>query len=134
MSEGDNTPELVGERIASLVAKSLVSRDGSSPTGRWRLLETIRAYATEKLAESGEANVAARRHAEFLRDFMVPDPTNPVLRISTEDVSGYGQEIDNVRAALDWSFSPVGDAMIGVFYHGCVCARVVAPRACRRMP
>jgi tetratricopeptide (TPR) repeat protein len=114
MSDGDNAPEVVAEGIASLVAKSLVSRDGSSPTGRWRLLETIRAYAAEKLAESGEANIAARRHAEFFQDFIVPTATNPVLRISNDDVARYGREIDNVRAALDWSFSPMGDAAIGV--------------------
>jgi predicted ATPase len=35
---------------------------------RWRLLETIRAYALEKLVESGEAEWVARRHAQFFRD------------------------------------------------------------------
>jgi hypothetical protein len=33
---------------------------------------------------------------------------------TAEDMARYGREIDNVRAALDWSFSPVGDAAIGV--------------------
>ena len=114
MSESDDAPAVVGEGIASLVAKSLVSRDGSSPAGRWRLLETIRAYALEKLAESGEVSMAARRHAEFLRDLIVPPATASVLRLSVDDVARFGQEIDNVRAALDWSFSPGGDASIGV--------------------
>jgi tetratricopeptide (TPR) repeat protein len=45
---------------------------------------------------------------------MVPTTTNPVLRISNDDVARYGQEIDNVRAALDWSFSPGGEATIGI--------------------
>ena len=50
------------EGIANLVAKSLLSSDGSPPGGRWRLLETIRAYALEKLAEKGETdNVAPVR-------------------------------------------------------------------------
>ena len=60
MSESDDAPAVVDEGIANLVAKSLVSRDGSTPAGRWRLLETIRAYALEKLAEIGEVSVAAR--------------------------------------------------------------------------
>jgi predicted ATPase len=34
--------------------------------GRWSLLETIRAYAFEKLVESGEAEVIARRNAEYI--------------------------------------------------------------------
>jgi len=114
MSESDDAPAVVDEGIANLVAKSLVSRDGSTPAGRWRLLETIRAYALEKLAEIGEVSVAARRHAEFFRDLIVPAGTNEVLRLSIDDVARYGREIDNVRAALDWSFSQGGDAAIGV--------------------
>jgi predicted ATPase/DNA-binding winged helix-turn-helix (wHTH) protein len=115
MSERDDARATVGEGIANLVAKSLVSRDGAIPAGRWRLLETIRAYALEKLAETGEINIAARRHAEFFRDLIVPVGTNEVLRLSMDDVARYGREIDNVRAALDWSFSSGGDAVIGVF-------------------
>ena len=114
MSESDDARAVVDEGIANLVAKSLVSRDGSTPAGRWRLLETIRAYALEKLAEIGEVSVAARRHAEFFRDLIVPAGTNEVLRLSIDDVARYGREIDNVRAALDWSFSQGGDAAIGV--------------------
>ena len=115
LSDGDDAPAVVDEGIASLVAKSLVSRDGSTPAGRWQLLETIRAYALEKLVERGEASVAARRHAEFFRDLIVPARTSEVLRLSIEDVARFGREIDNVRAALDWSFSSGGDAVIGVF-------------------
>ena len=114
MNESDDAPTDIGEDIASLVAKSLVSRDGSTPAGRWRLLETIRAYALEKLAERDEVNETARRHAEFFRDLIVPATTSSVLRISVDDVARFGREIDNVRAALDWSFSPTGDAAIGV--------------------
>ncbi len=114
MSESNDAPARIGDGIASLVAKSLVSRDGSTSAARGRLLETIRAYALEKLAESGETNLAARRHAEFFRDIIVPTGTGPVLQISVDDVAYFGREIDNVRAALDWSFSPTGDAPIGI--------------------
>ncbi len=100
--------------ISSLVAKSLVTLDGSVSASRWRLLETIREYAHEKLQQCGEADQAARRHAEFLRDLFAsaaPDSSSPP---SVEDMARYRQEIDNVRAALDWSFSPAGDTAIGV--------------------
>src|SRR5262249_43820982 len=111
---GGPPPAVIGEGIASLVAKSLVTRDGLTPAGRWRLLETIRSYALEKLAESGETNKTARRHAEFFRKLVVPAVTSEVLRISVDDVARFGREIDNVRAALDWSFSSTGDAAMGV--------------------
>jgi len=114
VSDGDDAPTTIGEGIASLVAKSLVTRDGSTPAGRWRLLETIRTYSLEKLSESGETNETARRHAEFFRKLIVPVATSEVLRISVDDVARFGREIDNVRAALDWSFSPTGDPAIGV--------------------
>src|SRR5262249_36408206 len=53
--------------LFSLVSKSLCERINATPT-RWRLLETIRAYAAEKLTEAGEHHAAARRHAEHFRD------------------------------------------------------------------
>jgi len=68
---GDSTAPAVVESIANLVAKSLVTRDGSVPAGRWRLLETIRAYGLGRLAESGDAEQVTRRCAEFFRDLFV---------------------------------------------------------------
>jgi predicted ATPase/DNA-binding winged helix-turn-helix (wHTH) protein len=56
------------EEITNLFAKSLVELDGPAPSGRWRLLETTRAYALEKLAQRGETDQIARRCAEFVRD------------------------------------------------------------------
>ena len=114
VSVGDDAAAVIGEGIANLVSKSLVTRDGSTPAGRWRLLETIRAYALEKLTERDEVDATARRHAEFFRNLIVPAAKSSVLRISVDDVARYGREIDSVRAALDWSFSPTGDAAIGV--------------------
>jgi predicted ATPase len=48
----------VMEGLVNLVDKSLVMRDPSEPAGGWRLLDSIRAYALEKLVESGEAGDA----------------------------------------------------------------------------
>jgi predicted ATPase/DNA-binding winged helix-turn-helix (wHTH) protein len=104
----------VVEGIANLVAKSLVTLDGSAPSNRWRLLETIRVYALEKLAKSGEAEQAARRHAEFFRDLVTPSAGGSRSQPSVEELARYGREIDNVRAALDWSFSSLGDPAIGI--------------------
>jgi predicted ATPase/DNA-binding winged helix-turn-helix (wHTH) protein len=107
---GAEAPAVV-DGIANLVTKSLVTLDNS--TARWSLLETTRAYALEKLTADGEADTAARQHAEYLRDLLGPssDRGSP---LSDEDLARRLREIDNVRAALDWSFSAVGDPAIGV--------------------
>jgi predicted ATPase/DNA-binding winged helix-turn-helix (wHTH) protein len=63
-----HTASVVLDEIANLMAKSLITLDGTASTGRWRLPETIRAYALEKLAENDETERAARSCAEFLRD------------------------------------------------------------------
>jgi predicted ATPase len=51
--------------VAALVTKSLVSADARATEPRFRLLETTRAYALAKLAESGDVNMLGRRHAEY---------------------------------------------------------------------
>ncbi|SHL83355.1 ATP-binding protein [Bradyrhizobium lablabi] len=105
---------LIMDGIANLVTKSLLSHDGSASTARWRLLETIRAYALEKLGESGEVEDTSRRHAEYFRDVLAPSALSQRSRLSDEDFARYVREIDNVRAALDWTFSEAGDPSIGV--------------------
>jgi predicted ATPase len=101
------------EELSSLVSKSLCELVNPTPPTRWRLLETIRAYALEKLIETGEYQDAARRHAEYLRDLVSPVAAGSRAWLSRDDVARCGRELDNVRAALDWAFSPDGDAEIG---------------------
>jgi len=101
------------EDLSSLVSKSLCERINSIPPTRWRLLETIRAYALEELTENGEYPGAARRHAEYLQDLVSPVAAGSRAWLSRDDVARCGRELDNVRAALDWAFSPDGDAEIG---------------------
>jgi predicted ATPase/DNA-binding winged helix-turn-helix (wHTH) protein len=100
--------------IANLVAKSWVALDKSGDNARWTLLETIRAYALEKLAESDESNDAQRRHAAFFRDLFALQARGARPSLSDDNLARHVREIDNVRAALDWSFSPAGDQAIGV--------------------
>jgi predicted ATPase/DNA-binding winged helix-turn-helix (wHTH) protein len=113
VGDASSAGSTVVEGIANLVAKSLITLDGSTLSSRWRLLETIRAYALEKLAKSGEAEQAARRLAEFFRDLVAPSCSSG-SQPSIENLARHGREIDNVRAALDWSFSSMGDPAIGV--------------------
>jgi predicted ATPase len=54
----------VVESLASLVSKSLITTEVGDPTPRYRVLGTMRAYAIDKLAQSGEFEAVSRRHAE----------------------------------------------------------------------
>src|SRR5262249_12441308 len=58
----------VVEGLANLVAKSLVSADVGGAVVQYRLLDTTRAYARQKLTESGEFEDYVRLHAEHHRD------------------------------------------------------------------
>jgi predicted ATPase/DNA-binding winged helix-turn-helix (wHTH) protein len=102
------------ESVANLVTKSLVMVTVSDVMVRYRLPETIRAYAFEKLAESGEREYIARRHAEYHRDLFERAEAEAEARPMGEFLAVYGPRIDNLRAALDWAFSPGGDASIGI--------------------
>ncbi|MBV8653246.1 MAG: winged helix-turn-helix domain-containing protein, partial [Alphaproteobacteria bacterium] len=103
---------VVGE-LSGLVSMSLCERVTSTPLTRWRLLETIRAYALKKLTEQAEYPSAARRHAEYFRDLVYRAAAGSVGRLSRDDVARCAGELDNVRAALDWAFSPDGDIEVG---------------------
>jgi len=102
------------DRVASLVAKSLVTADVGGSTAHYRLLETTRAYALEKLAASGELDEFARRHAEYYRGLFERAEAESTTRPAAEWLAAYRNQIDNLRAALDWAFSPGGDEAVGV--------------------
>src|SRR5712671_2298445 len=102
------------DHVPDLVEKSLVVADGAGATVNYRLLETMRAYALDKLAQAGELEQVARRHAEYHRDLFERAESEWETRPATEWLADYGRRIDDVRTALDWAFSPNGDTSVGV--------------------
>ncbi len=90
------------ELLPSLVDKSLVTADTDGESARYRLLETIRQFARERLDESGSGDLHRRQHAEhFLelareagRNIRGPDELLWWERIDTE--------LDNLRQAMTW--------------------------------
>jgi predicted ATPase len=100
------SPADIIDGIANLITKSLVTAGVGDASERYRLLETTRAYALEKLTESGELASLGRQHAQYYRDLFERAPT--------EWLPDYKPRIANLRAALDWAFSPTGDASVGV--------------------
>jgi predicted ATPase/DNA-binding winged helix-turn-helix (wHTH) protein len=105
--------------LANLVSKSLITADAvdhfpAQPLVGYRLLDTTRAYALEKLTQSGGLQLLAQRHAQYYRDLFERAATEWEVWPSAEWLGTYARQIDNVRAALDWSLSPFGDPAIGV--------------------
>ena len=101
---GDDLDQLdVADALGQLVDKSLVVVDEDSHGARYRLLETIRQYAQERLEASGDAASVRRRHAE--RYVEVAEQAAPHLRGSDQIASAaeVARETDNFRAALDWA-------------------------------
>ncbi len=109
--------EDVLDLLALLVGRSLVvAEEGVGGETRYRLLETIREYAREKLAESGEEAAVRRHHRDWFLAFaesFSPSTYSFAARPGAGRVSGEGgllralvkvkQEADNLRAALDFS-------------------------------
>jgi len=102
------------DRLVDLVTKSLVVADASGTGPRFRLLDTTRAFAIEKLNASGEGERIARRHAAYYRDLFERAERKVPSRPTGEWLADYAKEIENLRAALDWAFSPGGAASIGM--------------------
>jgi predicted ATPase len=99
---GEVPAEDVIDLLARLVDRSLVLFD--RPGGRYRLLETIRAYAQERLTEAGEADAVRR----CLRDRLLAtvDAAEPHLTRGGGDRARWfdrlTRELDDLRAALRW--------------------------------
>jgi predicted ATPase/DNA-binding winged helix-turn-helix (wHTH) protein len=104
----------VVEALSSLVAKSLVVAEPAGAAVRFRLLDTTRAYALERLEESGEREALARRHAEYGRSRFEQAEAELEMRPASDWLAENEGAIENLRAALDWAFSPSGDPSIGV--------------------
>lgn len=109
--EPDRDALRVADVIASLVDKSLVSVPQTEGPSLYRLLDTTRAYAAVKLAERGEANAIARRHALYFAGRLAGIRAN-ILK--DRDLTAYSRQVGDIRAALEWSFSTSGDSSVGV--------------------
>jgi predicted ATPase/DNA-binding winged helix-turn-helix (wHTH) protein len=87
----------VAASIDSLIAKSLVSVTRGNRTC-YRLLETTRIYALQKLGEGGELDSTAKRHARYVLH----------LLSSATGVTNQQEQLGNLRAALEWCFGSEG--------------------------
>jgi predicted ATPase/class 3 adenylate cyclase/DNA-binding CsgD family transcriptional regulator len=90
------------DQLTLLVDKSLVVAENASGRMRYRLLETMRQYALDKLAESGEAGAVRTRHRDHYTAMAALLDT-PARVDHDQHVEQAATEIDNLRAAFAWS-------------------------------
>src|SRR6516164_9279003 len=79
--------------LGNLVKKSLIAAEAAGATAHYRLLETTRAYAREKLADLGELAQAARKHAEYYRDLCGQAEAEWQTRPAAEWLADYGRQL-----------------------------------------
>ena len=106
-SDATIKPEGVLGLLASLVKKSLVNIEELHGITRYRVLETIRQYTVEKLAESGDSMTMYDRHLDYFlklgESLTLPSGEETMWLDQVES------ERENFRAALTWSLEPGGE-------------------------
>src|SRR5262249_21395704 len=98
--------------LSGLVDKSLVVFEGQGQAQRFRFLETIRAYAGDKLFESGEAGLLRDRHRDWclaLAERAQPELWGPASRTWLDRLE---EEYANLRLALAWSIETAPEAAV----------------------
>ena len=93
------------ELLARLVDKSLVQAEELDGATRYRLLETMRQYARDRLLDAprGDATAARDRHLAYYLDWAIRLEADLFGRKMAQALSQYETELDNIRAALEWA-------------------------------
>jgi predicted ATPase/DNA-binding CsgD family transcriptional regulator len=97
-------PGLSSELLTRLVDKSLVAvSESSGGATRYRLLEMVREYALQQLAETGALEAARERHLRHFSAQAGESPDGWPSARAEQIVHELGKDYENVRAALDWA-------------------------------
>lgn len=89
--------------LSDLVDRSLVQVEDTSPEVRYRLLETIRVYARQKLTDSGDVEAVRDRHLAYYADVALRGGRGMSGATQRHWMVRLDAELDNLRAALDWA-------------------------------
>jgi predicted ATPase/DNA-binding winged helix-turn-helix (wHTH) protein len=100
--------------IDSLVAKSIVATNPLGAMIRYRILDTTRAYALEINIDDADATDLSIRHATYYRRWLEQSGKEWSTSSSGIERASHFAGINNVRAALEWCFSPGGNTEVGV--------------------
>ena len=95
----------VVDALTSLVDKSLVMPEIVGAAARYRLLESTRVYALEKLQASGQSATVRHGHSALCAKRLKQAHEQQRTLSTAEWITAYRSWIDDVRVALDWDFS-----------------------------
>ena len=101
--------------LGRLVEKSLIATDPGSAEARFRLLETVREYARDRLVEADEGDRTLRRHRDWF--LALVDRASPAFFRGPEPVDVLRQldrEHDDLRAALEWCLDQPDEGQAGL--------------------
>ncbi len=100
------------DMLGRLVDKSLVAVYESITGTRYRILETIRQYAREKLFESGEGEKLRDKHLKVLTEFA--EQVEPDSRGQNQPhcFNRFEEEMDNFRAAMEWAHARDNESLL----------------------
>ena len=116
MVVGDETlnPFSITDGLAGLVRKSVVSLRPSDGRVAYRLLESVRLYALEKLSAANEIDRVRQLHMGYLLDLLETATTEWTFTPRSQWLATYGAVLDDVRSALAWAFADPEDISSGV--------------------
>jgi predicted ATPase len=96
--------------LSNLFVKSLLTADVDGDTVLYRMLDTTRDFAADKLVESGEFRLISHRHATYLCAALRDAEKHWEIQNAKRWIHKYSHLIDDVRRALDRAVSASGDA------------------------
>jgi predicted ATPase/DNA-binding winged helix-turn-helix (wHTH) protein len=112
---GIETPQHeVTTAIAELVDKSLLCAVPNLPQVQYRLLDTIRVYARERLVESGTSHAWLVLHAQHVLDIFRTAERFAKERTEINWDRAFGRYLDDLRAAVEWGFSNDGTTVVAI--------------------
>jgi non-specific serine/threonine protein kinase len=100
--------------LDGLANRSLIWLDETGAEARYRLLETVRQYAGERLAEAGELGAMRARHLDWCVALAEEAESELTGGEQGTWLVRLEHEHDNLRAALVWSLSEAGDPALGL--------------------
>ncbi|QBX42347.1 transcriptional regulator [Pseudomonas fluorescens] len=101
--------------ITQLVAKSLLNVEVGDEEVFYRLLDTTRRYALEKLEQGAELAETRERHAERCLALMYQAQTDWETTSTALWIERYARGLEDLRAALDWSLNGAGPDDVGIY-------------------
>ncbi len=102
---GDNLDVEVFELLEQLINKSLVQMETMAGQTRYSMLETMRQYASEKMAGAGESDMLRAAHLKYFLNLAETSAPHLIRPEQLEWLAKLDTDYENLRLALEWALS-----------------------------